>query len=258
MNSNLLSLNVAKTKYITFSLKELGRNNNLKLKMHSVSCKLNYHTCSCSEIESTDRIKYLGMIVDQNLNWKHHVSFIASKMRKMLPKLYVLRKMVSTELLRMFYFAVVQSIIQYGITCFGGTYISNVNPIIALQNHIVKLMSFKSFLDPPGPAYTGLNVMSFRTIFVKKAVIYYYLSLQHSNRPNDMPHYLTRGVSNGLVPEPFVTKTKTKKSLTCQAPKFFNLLPINIRQEKNFRKFTTLTEKWLKEIDVNSLFNVVE
>lgn len=51
--------------------------------------------------------------------------------------------------------------------------------------------------------------------------------------------------------------TKTKKSLHCLAPKFFNLMPSEVRKEKKYTRFITLTNTWLREVDIESLFAVI-
>lgn len=69
-SSNELCVNVKKTKFVNFSV----RNQfcfSIPLRFHSVECK--YTQCNCNEIEQVESIKYLGLTFDQNMTWKTHI-----------------------------------------------------------------------------------------------------------------------------------------------------------------------------------------
>ena len=63
MNENRLKMNNEKTEFILF-----------RLKPQLEKCKTKALNVDSTEIELADRIKYLGVILDQNLNLKKHIT----------------------------------------------------------------------------------------------------------------------------------------------------------------------------------------
>ena len=83
--------------------------------------KLNINPCDtalkfklCRKIlKKANHVRYLGIKIDKNLNWKTRVHDLVSKLNRTNPVLYKLRHFVSSEILRSVYFAIFQSHINY-------------------------------------------------------------------------------------------------------------------------------------------------
>ena len=67
---NRLALNISKTNFVIFC------SNRRKLN-HSVTLKMDKKA-----INETSHIKYLGVMMDNQLNWKHHISVISQKISR--------------------------------------------------------------------------------------------------------------------------------------------------------------------------------
>ena len=69
-----------------------------------------------------DTYKYLGLTIDSKLNWHAHVDLLCKKINQ---RLYFLRKLnsfnVNKTIMNLFYNATIESIICFGITCWGGS-----------------------------------------------------------------------------------------------------------------------------------------
>ena len=70
IKANKLSLNIAKTNYILFHPKQKSTISNTTVMLDNVSVK---------RVEET---KFLGVLVDQHLSWKSHISYVAKKISK--------------------------------------------------------------------------------------------------------------------------------------------------------------------------------
>ena len=72
-------------------------------------------------VQITDTYKYLGINIDQNLDWHAHTDALIKKMNQ---RLYFMRKLksfkVSNNIIKLFYLSSIQSIILFGISCWGG------------------------------------------------------------------------------------------------------------------------------------------
>ena len=73
------------------------------------------------EVEIVSTYKYLGITVDDKLNWKTHISNVYSKINQ---RLYFLRKLksfhVDNVIMSLFYKATMESLVTFCITCWGG------------------------------------------------------------------------------------------------------------------------------------------
>ena len=58
-------------------------------------------------------MRYLGMQIDENLNWKIHVYDLTSKLNRANAVLAKLRQFVNSEILRSTYFAIFYSHLSY-------------------------------------------------------------------------------------------------------------------------------------------------
>ena len=74
----------------------------------------------CDIIKKTNNIKYLGIIFDQHMKWDIQIQNLIIKMRKLNHFYINAKKILDKPLLRMVYFAMTQSLLQYGITAWGG------------------------------------------------------------------------------------------------------------------------------------------
>ena len=61
----------------------------------------------------TESVKYLGVKIDTNLSWQHHVNDISIKLYRANALLFRMRKFVSLKILRSIYFAIFDSNLPY-------------------------------------------------------------------------------------------------------------------------------------------------
>ena len=77
MENNHLRINSSKTKFMIFH-KQLKKFKDL----HTLRLKIGTH----EELEQVKDFKYLGLTIDQHLNWKQHIAILARKLSKSLYK----------------------------------------------------------------------------------------------------------------------------------------------------------------------------
>ena len=92
-------------------------------------------------IQVKDKIKDLGVWMDQKLTFKHHINTLNLRLRSMLGIFYRNYKFLSnTSGIKSLYYALVQSQIDYGLPVWGGAAPSLLEPLKASQKRIYKLM----------------------------------------------------------------------------------------------------------------------
>ena len=109
-----------------------------------------------------DNIKYLGVIIDKNLNWKSHVSFLTKKIKRNIGALSKLRQTVNIDILTNLYHALLYPFFTYGILAGGNTYsTSTVNPLFILQKKALRIIKFSEYREHTSPLYVKLNILKF-------------------------------------------------------------------------------------------------
>ena len=70
-------------------------------------------------LECKEYVKYLGILIDSNLTWKHHVDHIASKISKIIGIIARLRHFVPLSTLLTIYQSLVFPYMSYGMAVWG-------------------------------------------------------------------------------------------------------------------------------------------
>lgn len=169
LNSNLLTLNYTKTKYITFSI----RNNtqpllDLNLKAHACDDPT---ICNCYVLTPTNSVKYLGLVVDRNLRWTDHIHALSKRIRKLMCIFKKIKHINDNKIIKMTYFALCESIISYGIVSWGGTDKSRLIKVERAQRGVLKVAFSKKFRYPTIKLYEESNVLTVRQLYIKYLVL---------------------------------------------------------------------------------------
>ena len=92
LNANKISLNVKETEMVIFISKQKKFEGDLKIKL-----------CG-KRLYPTESVKYLGVKIDTNLTWQHHVNDLSIKLNRANALLFKMRKYVSIKILKIHLF----------------------------------------------------------------------------------------------------------------------------------------------------------
>jgi hypothetical protein len=101
MQCNKMCINSDKTKYIVFSYRK-------NIQLHLVKL-------GDSVILATSNIKFLGIFIDERLNFNYHVNCISTKLSKSVGILYKLASFIPLTILRKLYFTLIQPYLCFGV-----------------------------------------------------------------------------------------------------------------------------------------------
>ena len=102
---NRLTLNLEKTVYIFFGCSK-----------NSKKPELEIDNTTLKPVENT---KFLGMWVDENLNWNAHITKLINKIKRNMHLLRVPKNLFNKRTLKLIYHAHIQSHIDYGLILWG-------------------------------------------------------------------------------------------------------------------------------------------
>ena len=84
-------------------------------------------------LESKVYIKYLGVLINQNLSWKYHIDFIFTKISKTVGLIAKLRHSVPRPILLSIYNSLIHPYLTYGLATWGQACKTYLNKILILQ-----------------------------------------------------------------------------------------------------------------------------
>ena len=93
-------------------------------------------------IELKNSIKCLGIHLDRELSWKNHIDYLAEKLSKVCGMIYKLRPYVPLSTLRIVYYSMFHSHIQYSLLNWGRAAKSHFHKLSILQNKILRACLF--------------------------------------------------------------------------------------------------------------------
>ena len=225
LDSNKLSLHLGKTESIVFASKsKLKKVAKLKI------------TCNGTEIESKDKVKYLGVVIDQDLSGTSLGNNIIKKVNSCLKFLYRKRVFLKFKERKLLSNAILQSRFDYGIN----VYFRNVNQNIKIkiqtaQNKMIRFILGHS----PRKHLTFNDFRAVKMLSMKYRIEYLNLNFTYNIMHNVAPDYLCESFnkidhrystkySNNSFVIPSV-KSQGKKSFVYNSIKDWNSLPLSIR-----------------------------
>ena len=129
--ANKLSLNEDKTRCKLFY--KVQDRDNLPLQLPIL--KINNY-----EIKRSTSIKFLGVMVDEHLNWKDHINVIENKLSKNLGLLHKAKQFLNAKAMKSLYFSFINSYLTYGnvVSCRNST--NKTKKLFSKQKQAIKII----------------------------------------------------------------------------------------------------------------------
>ena len=121
--------------------------------------------------ETTKSFKFVGIHVDEDLDWSHHVRHIANKIRKIKFSLSRLNNFMPKLQKGMVYNALFKPHIEYGIEVWGGAKPSILKPLKIMQNQCLRFVCSKKRKSHTNPLYKEAETLKLEDIYVLRTQI---------------------------------------------------------------------------------------
>lgn len=236
LSTNKLSLNFSKTEFMIISHCRIPEGLTMSVRDNLLS--------------RVDVAKFLGVFIDDKLSFKFHIDALSRKLSRSAGMLYRLSQFVPGKTLIHLYFALFHSSLCYGITSWGSAADVYVGRLIALQKRAVNIL-------PSADSVSGFatnKILGVYDLYKYFCLVKFYkcynLGLHNyffesfiSLLPDH--EHGTRHNLGGLLNVPPCFKTRTQKSFTFNSSKFWNDLPVIIKNSTSVNLFKRKYKEYL-------------
>ena len=136
LTANKLTLNIKKSNFVIFS--PVQRKSTYQPKIMIFDNEQNKNVA----LECKEFIKYLGILIDSHLTWKHHIDHIAIKISRTIGLISKIRHFVPKHTLINIYRSLVASYLSYGLIVWGQACKSYLDKLFKLQKGALRYIYF--------------------------------------------------------------------------------------------------------------------
>ena len=142
-------------------------------------------------ISQQNYIKYLGVIIDSTLSWKHQIKNISCKISRAIGIMYKLSLFLKSTMLRNVYYSLIYSHIVYAVQVWGSAGKTEIDKILVLQKRAIRLISNKAKrpvnpgpLASTNPMFLNLEILKVNDVFTLHISKFIYKCLSHKTPEN--------------------------------------------------------------------------
>ena len=159
------SLNVGKTKYILFH--KPSRKDDLPLLLPRLLIKKD-------KVERVKSIKFLGVLLDENLSSKDHIKYIANKVAKNIGLLYRTKLFLDKNSLLTLYYSYIHTYLNYANLSWGSTNRTNLKKLLSQQKHAVRIINNKTHFDHTNELFKSQKILNIYKLNILSVAVFMY------------------------------------------------------------------------------------
>lgn len=234
--ANKLHINYDKTNYMIF--KPVSKKSNFS--DFPVQSKLFFNN---HEIDQIHSVKYLGIIIDDNLNWSEHINYITNKISSIIGILYRYNKYMPLSCKKNIYFALIYSNITYCIEIYANTCKSTLKPLIVKCNRLLRFMQNKKRRTPLYDLYATFNTLPINLLFkFYTAKLIHRCLFDSSSMPSIVSNWFVRNSHfhnhNTRRKNNFQIRANiSPKSIMFYGPSLWSSLPLTLQNNSILKSF---------------------
>jgi exonuclease III len=232
INANKLSLNIDKTNYMIF-----------KPKNKKIQSDINI-TINNNNLIQVNSSKFLGVILDENLSWFNHISYIKTKISKGLGIIKKTRKFFNDNIIRTLYHSFIFPYLTYCLEIWGSAAETHLNLLLKVQKQYVRIATHSDFRAHTNDLFKKLNILPIEKLYHNQILIFMY-KINHKMLPeifismfnyvNETHAYQTRNRLNFSVPQ--MRLTTTQITIRYMGVKLWNYYTQKLENSKSIHIF---------------------
>ena len=119
-------------------------------------------------VDYKNNTKFLGVIIDNKLNWAAHILYIKSKISKSIGILLKIRKFLQNNTMRNMYFTFIYPYLIYCIEVWGNAHQTHLDPLIKIQKKSIRTITFSHYLAHTEPLFERLDILDMKKLVMQR------------------------------------------------------------------------------------------
>ena len=147
LKANKISLNASKTELLIFRHPNKKFDFDFRLKIDG------------KRLISSKYVKYLGVLIDEHLNWTFHLNVLCTKLSRANGMLARIRHFVSQITIRSIYYGIFHTLRSYSTQIWGQLSDNQLNRIQTLQNKAIRIINFAEYKESASPLFRKSKIL---------------------------------------------------------------------------------------------------
>lgn len=218
---NQISLNLNKTECIIFCTS------------HSRIKKPDTVNLSDKNIKPKHSTNFLGIVLDDHLNWCDHIVALQQKLNSVLYTLRILVQQADLPLLKIVYFSNFQSILSYGIIAWGNS--SDISRVFVIQKRALRTILRLSSRTSCRGIFKSEGILTTTALYIFRCLVFLRSNFHYFE--NYINSNTTRRIHSFHLPKCSLSLTQKNVEYMCLI--LYNKLPKwhqSLMAMKNFKK----------------------
>ena len=247
LKANKLSLNIDKTNFILFRPKSRPVTT-LDIRIEG------------TQIQRVTEAKFLGVIIDEKLNWSRHITFIKHKISKSIGIIKKTRRLFDTDIMLSLYNSFVYPYLSYCIHVWGMAYDVHKRDLVIQQKRIVRIIAGVHPRESTRPIFLKLKILQIDAMYSYNVALFMYKYVHGMLPPifhmyemnTDVHYYNTRQSTSFHIP--LCTSNRSQRTIRYTGTKLWNKLNQTIDINLKIGTFKKHVKNYIFCNDDSSLF----
>ena len=229
--ANKLTLNLKKSNFILFNVRNIHTNSIFDIRINN------------TKIEKVKNYKFLGVFIDDKLDWKEQYNYISKKLSRITGIIRKVRPMANKYTLLSIYNALFVPHLYYCAHIWGNTFSSLTDYINRLQKRILKLITSSSY----NVFLRENKILNFDHIVKLSSIKVAHRAYYHKLPSNIQKLFLINKNTDKFVR----FKSRTSRDLfrvRNVSSRQWNLLPIQLTKNRCIKSFGRRVKKYILEL----------
>ena len=190
--------------------------------------------------------RYLGVIIDKELQWSAHIDYIYCRLLKYVGIFYKLRNKLPKRVLKNIYFAFVHPYILYGVEIYANTSKTHIDRLQKINNTLLRILQYQTKRCHVTDLYNNYDTLSVTDLHKLRILLLVQKYVHHRDKlpeifqnyflfNNDIHSYNTRLATNIHLPR--ADTSYGQRSVSYEGVNLWNYLPEDLKSISPINKF---------------------
>ena len=196
-------------------------------------------TSNGSATNIVDSAKYLGVVIDNELNFKQHIKILEGKVARSVGILSKLRHFFPQNIMLQLYYALVHPFLSYGIIIWGATYPTYIKRLRSLQYRAIRAVARCHYREEVKLFYNQFGILQIDDLLKYEIAKFVHCNITNKT-PNSFRNYFCKTAEyssrvkkqssdNSNLYIPRYRTNKLQRCIKYQGVKIWNSIPQKTR-----------------------------